>query len=156
MKWIIFSIILVAGLIGFALYIGQPVIIVVIVVVIFALYWGIRGAYYDYHYGESNKKSEHIPLPSDHEKKIMLWSIWMIYDFIFHAVGFLAGCTCSYVLIQRVGGDCHFQKLEIADMVLFIFSVLGLTGHLPQTLYGFVKAFGMLASAAADRLTDKK
>lgn len=133
MKWIVF------GIIG-----------------IFGIYWGFRGAYYDYHYGESNRKSEHLPPPSDREKKLVLWFIWLIYDFIFHVVGFLAGCACLYVLINRISADCHFQNLAFVDLILFIFSVLGLTGHLPQTLYGFVKAFGMLAREAAAKLTDNK
>ncbi len=127
--------------------------------IIGSLYWGIRAVYYDYHYGESNTQSKHIPLPSDRQKNIMFWFIWVPYDFIFHAVGFLAGCWCLYVLINRIEVFCHFRGLGIADMILFIFSVLGLTGHLPQALYGFVKAFGELAKVATKKITaqpDKK
>lgn len=125
--------------------------------IIGSLYWGLRAIYYDYHYGDSNRKSERLPLPSDVENKIIFVFIWAIYDFIFHVVGFLAGCWCFYALIKRVQGYCHFQGLEITDMILFVFSVLGLTGHLPQTLYGFVKAFGELARITADKMrADKK
>ena len=118
-----------------------------------SVYWGIRAVYYDYHYGESNTQSKHVPLPSDSQKNILFWFIWVPYDFIFHAVGFLAGCGCLYGLINRLEVFGGFQGLDIADLFLFIFSVLGLTGHLPQTLYGFVKAFGELARAVTEKIT---
>jgi len=124
-----------------------------------SFYWGIRAVYYDYHYGESNTQSKHIPLPSNRQKHFMFWFIWAPYDFTFHAVGFLAGCWCLYVLAHRNAVPCHFHGLEIADVFLFIFSVLGLTGHLPQALYGFVKAFGELARVVTEKIaapTDNK
>lgn len=122
-------------------------------IIILSFYYGIRAVYYDYHYGESNRTSKRMPLPSDREEKFMFWFIWALYDFIFHSVGFLAGCWCLYVLNKRLEEYCHFQGLDIADMILFIFSVLGLTGHLPQTLYGFVKAFGELARVTTEKIT---
>ena len=79
--------------------------------------------------------------------------IWS-YQFIFNFVGSMAGWACFYALIVRVHA-CYpgMKGFNLGDIVLFIFSVMGLTGHLPQAFYGIVESFGALASAAAKKIS---
>lgn len=72
------------------------------------------------------------------------------YQFNFNFVGSFAGWCCFYVL-----GNRYLNPqigLNSVDLTLFILVLLGLTGHLPQALFGIVKAFAQLGEIAVGRL----
>lgn len=79
---------------------------------------------------------------------------WKSYQFIFNFVGSFAGWFCFYVLLIRTQNNMpRFQTLTIGDIILFVVSLLGLTGHLPQVTYGLVEGFAEIAKKATDKLT---
>lgn len=79
---------------------------------------------------------------------------WKSYQFIFNFTGSFAGWSCFYVLLIKTQNNMPaFKDLGAGDIVLFIASLLGLTGHLPQVTYGFVEGFDEIARKAIGRLT---
>ena len=119
-----------------------------------SIFWGFRGAYLF---------TGRIALKNDPQfGKIENWIIfrilrfllWSIYQFIFNFVGSLAGWGCLYLLTARIqvaAGSYTQLTLSWSDCGLFFFSVLGLTGHLPQALYGLVVSLGNLADIAVKK-----
>ena len=72
------------------------------------------------------------------------------YQFNFNFVGSFAGWCCFYILGNRyLNPDIN---LGSTDLILFFLVLLGLTGHLPQTLFGIVNAFARLGEIAVGRL----
>jgi hypothetical protein len=57
-----------------------------------------------------------------------------VSSFISNFVGSLAGWSCLYVFIKYAS----FKNLRLADFVLLILSIMGLTGLLPQFILGIV------------------
>ena len=45
------------------------------------------------------------------------------------------------------------MNFDLADLVLFIISFLGVTGHLPQSLYGLVESLGRLAGVVVNKIS---
>ena len=79
---------------------------------------------------------------------------WKSYQFIFNFVGSFAGWFCFYVLLIRTQNNMpQFQGFGGVDIALFILSLLGLTGHLPQVIYGIVEGFAEIAKRAIDKLS---
>lgn len=79
---------------------------------------------------------------------------WKTYQFIFNFVGSFAGWFCFYVLLIRVQNNFpDFRSLELGDIFLFVVSLLGLTGHLPQVTYGFIEGFAKLAEKAVEKIS---
>ncbi len=66
----------------------------------------------------------------------------------------MAGWVCFYILFQKVVNLKNLSSFEVGlgNVVLFIFALLGLTGHLPQTIYGFVESFRLIAEEARKRI----
>jgi len=100
--------------------------------IIMSLFWGIRG----------------IILFA---KSRNFW--WKSYQFIFNFVGSFAGWFCFYALLIKAQNNITtFLEFDGSDFILFIISLLGLTGHLPQTLYGFVESFSKIAEKTTEKL----
>ena len=74
------------------------------------------------------------------------------YQFIFNFVGSFAGWCCLYVLIKHTS----FKSLRLADFVLFILSIMGLSGHLPQFIYGIVMSPETMARIMSKKLGIKQ
>ena len=82
---------------------------------------------------------------------------WKCYQFLFNFIGSFAGWSCFYILLIRAKNKLpDFQILTIGDIVLFIFSLLGLTGHLPETIYGFVKGFSEIGNKILSKSLGEK
>lgn len=78
---------------------------------------------------------------------------WKSYQFIFNFVGSFAGWFCFYVLLIRTQNNMpRSQGFAVGDIILFIVSLLGLTGHLPQVTYGFVESFVEITKRAMEKL----
>lgn len=96
---------------------------------IMSLFWGIRSAVLF--------KNQMM-----YERSLLEKFFWKSYEFIFNFVGSFAGWFCFYALLVRTQNNIpHFKDFGGGDIILFIVSLLGLTGHLPQTIYGFVQSF---------------
>ena len=100
--------------------------------IIMSVFWGIRGTIL-------------------FAKSRNFW--WKSYQFIFNFVGSFAGWFCFYaLLIKSQNNITTFRGFGGSDFVLFILSLIGLTGHLPQALYGFVESFSKIAEKATEKL----
>jgi|GEM_PF-2680371 len=78
---------------------------------------------------------------------------WKSYQFIFNFVGSFAGWFCFYALLIRTQNNMpQFRGFNGGDIILFVTSLLGLTGHLPQTIYGFVESFAEIAKKTIEKL----
>lgn len=76
------------------------------------------------------------------------------YQFLFNFIGSMAGWGCLHVLLVRVRTQTDlFGNIGAVDFFLFLFSVIGLTGHLPQTLYGFVVSVGKVGESLVNAAT---
>ena len=76
------------------------------------------------------------------------------YQFISNFFGSFAGWCCLYVLLIRL--QINYPNLDyvnIMDLLLFVFSLLGLTGHLPQLIVGFVGSFSKIIEAVVKKIT---
>lgn len=106
--------------------------------VAFSLFWGFHGSYFF---------AGKISRP-------WVGSILRItYHFVFNFVGSFTGWACLYVLVFRLNGQALWtREFTGGDVTLFLLSFLGLTGHLPQTIYGMVQAVELLAKKAIERL----
>lgn len=81
---------------------------------------------------------------------------WKSYQFIFNFIGSFAGWCCFYALLVRTRNNIpSFQGFTSGDVVLFIISLLGLTGHLPEVTYGLVRGFGELGKKVLEKLYNK-
>jgi len=109
----------------------------------FSLFWGVRGAVLDYsvryqteliiNKGNWNWK--------DTCKIVFLWSS---FQFIFNAIGSLAGWYCTYILLSRFNISVVAYNPSLTDLILFVMAFLGITGLLPQTVYGLVESIKWL------------
>lgn len=77
-----------------------------------------------------------------------------IYQFLFNFFGSFLGWFCVYILLSKFSIITTFNDINIGwdDLILFILSLLGLTGHLPQVTYGLVESFGQLGKALANKI----
>lgn len=73
-----------------------------------------------------------------------------MYEFIFHFAGSMAGWICLMLLI---GIRNDFYKTN-NGIILFILALLGITGHLPQALYGFVRSIGILTEKIVNKISN--
>ena len=122
-----------------------------------SVYWGLHGAYFFTQRGHLNP---HPELFREFEDRVCFrrtrFFFWGIHMFVFNFVGSLAAWACLYILIARiesVGGAYNALAFGWSDLGLFVFAVIGITGHLPQALYGIVTAFGKLAESIANRIS---
>ena len=85
--------------------------------------------------------------------KITVKMLNAVYFLIFHFLGSLIGWIflyCLYVRIKKLFPNV--DQLKLIDILLLLFGFLGITGHLPQTLYGFVLSFGKVAESIANKI----
>jgi hypothetical protein len=75
------------------------------------------------------------------------------YQFNINFISSLAGWCCLYIL----GNRYLAPNIEpgVADLVLFIFVLLGLTCNLPYTLFGIAGVFSELAKAMVKKIEPK-
>ncbi|MBI5591355.1 MAG: hypothetical protein HY881_12820 [Deltaproteobacteria bacterium] len=109
---------------------------------VMSLYWGFRGGWMEYW------KCKQL---MNREPTLFTSFVWITYQFIFNFVGSVMGWCCTYVLIDRIQNNFP-MSLNISDFVLFFISFLGITGHLPQSLYGIVVSIGSLMNAATNKI----
>lgn len=115
------------------------------VALVMSLYWGVRSIILFTHKpgtGGIYYLRDRFP----HLKVFLVGS----YQFIFNFVCSMAGWYCFYVLIVRIDSmRPAFHDLNYIDLFLFIFSLLGMTGHLPQTTIVIMKNMGKLIEKIA-------
>ena len=86
------------------------------------------------------------------ESKRNFW--WKSYAFIFNFVGSFFGWGCFYVLLIRIQNSMPtFKDFSGGDIVLFVLSLLGLTGHLPQAIYGLVEDLAEIVKKITAKVT---
>ena len=106
----------------------------ILVALINSVVWGIYGA------------RLFAPKNSNRFNQILL----IFYQFVFNFIGSFAGWCCFHVLTVRL--KAPYSQMSGADLFLGALAVLGLTGHLPQSIFGFVISVQKLGEAVADRL----
>lgn len=108
---------------------------------LFSAFYGIRANFVDnIEYDGQYKKTANI--------------INSIYIFIFHFLGSAIGWLLIYCLAIRIKSIWpNMNQLEWLDIILLLFGFLGITGHLPQTLYGFVSSFGKIAESITAKIS---
>lgn len=116
-----------------------------------SLYWGLRSAYFF--------TTDPITRIDERKQKMFFlrrrWprlGTFLIasYQFMFNFIGSFAGWFCLYVLIIRVESKMpSFHGFNIGDVILFMFSLTGITGHFPKLILGFAesssKAFDLIS-----------
>lgn len=111
-----------------------------------SLFWGIRSAFLYARRPHYGTLAEHFIS----ENKYLGWGYFFMasYQFLFNFIGSMAGWFCFHMLLMRLRPqEGMLLVLSAADFFLFLFAVIGLTGHLPQTLYGFVVSVGNIGDA---------
>lgn len=109
--------------------------------IVMSIFWGIRGVFL---FGRKPSWRNRL--------------FWSTYQFIFNSVASMAGWCCLYALAVRAHARLpELRGFNFGDILLFIFSLLGLTGHIPQIFYGFVISFEKLGEAVTKKIvnTDK-
>ncbi|MCX5778765.1 MAG: hypothetical protein NTU66_06090 [Elusimicrobia bacterium] len=74
----------------------------------------------------------------------------IFYQFNFNFIGSFAGWCCFHILTVRL--KAPYAQMAGTDLLLGALTVLGLTGHLPESIYGLVISVKKLGEAVADRL----
>ena len=78
---------------------------------------------------------------------------WKSYQFIFNFVGSFAGWVCFYALLIRFKNNMPTCRgFTGGDIILFVISLLALTGHLPQVIYGVIQSLDKIAKAAIEKI----
>lgn len=126
-----------------------------ILAIILSFYWGIRGAVMNFYerqlYFKENWSTKKEPQAQILMSKTYIILIWSTYSFIFNFVGSLFGWFSLYLLICKINNDIY-RSFGTGDLFLFFFALLGLTGHLPQALYGIVESLSKLAEIVITKL----
>jgi len=100
-----------------------------------SLFWGIRAIYFVL-----------IKQLKDEADKIAMYPrtsfvlVHVVYQFLFNFIGSFAGWFCFYILLVKAYSS--LLSFTSSNLILFLISLLGLTGHIPQTLYGLVVSIG--------------
>ncbi len=121
--------------------------------IVFSIYWGTRSAWLF----TTDALQETDAAKYSFRKKYRSVNKFFMgsYQFVLNAVGSFAGWFCFHALLIRVRDMLpHLRGFSWGDAVLFVLALLGLTGHLPQVVVGFVGSFGKLGEALARKLTD--
>ncbi len=122
--------------------------------IVFSLYWGIRSVIL-FTTDSLSRVDEQKQKLYFLRRKFPGIGTFLIgsYQFIFNFVGSFAGWVCFYVLLVRIQarslGSLDFTG---GDVLLFFVSLLGLSGHLPQILYGLVESVGELGNKAIEKM----
>lgn len=108
--------------------------------ILFSAFYGVRANFVD-------------PIGYDGRYKKTVKILNAVYSFIFHFLGSFVGWFLLYCLSVRINSlSTNMNQLESIDILLLLFGFLGITGHLPQTLYGLVSSFGKVAESIANRI----
>jgi hypothetical protein len=118
-----------------------------------SLFYGIRGAFLWYTLPFPVLANAPTDVKEKH-KKIFRYVFDLPYQFIFNFAGALAGWCCLYVLITHILEELpKLRGFTTGDVILFIVALIGTTGHLPQTVYGFVQSFNLIVETVTKRIT---
>jgi hypothetical protein len=115
-----------------------------------SFFWGFRGVFF---FGLDTLEGCG---PSAFRKRHPRWERFFqgSYQFVFNGVGSFAGWLCLYALAvhvrPRLPGLTGFGW---GDVLLFVFALVGLTGHLPQAVVGFLRIFEKIGEKVASKLT---
>jgi len=123
--------------------------------ILFSLFWGVRSVYFFTTNPAKNLTGEQSSrFPFLRICPCLGGFFIASYQFVFNFVGSFAGWCCLYVLLVRIEAQT-IEKINFSggDVLLFIGSLLGITGHLPQALLGFVESFSKIAEKATDKLS---
>lgn len=113
----------------------------IIMAIILSIFYGIRATFVD-----------RIKYNGGHKRTASFFNF--TYVFIFHFLGSALGWLLLSALIMRIYPIYpDMNKLQLLDLVLLLFGYLGVTGHIPQTLYGFVTSFGKIAESITNKIT---
>ena len=115
-----------------------------------SLFWGARGVFF---FGfDTLADLKDGAFRKEHPK----WERFFqgSYQFIFNVVGSFAGWLCLYALAVRVRPRLpELTGFGWGDVLLFVFALVGLTGHLPQAVVGFLRIFEKIGEKVANKLT---
>ncbi|OGL45915.1 MAG: hypothetical protein A2161_02065 [Candidatus Schekmanbacteria bacterium RBG_13_48_7] len=93
-----------------------------------------------YFFTPNTSETENYYIQKKYSKYFMFFSGG--YEFVFNFVGSTMGWSCFYILIKRIDNTLlNMNNLSSSDFLLFIFFLLSLTGHLPQTILGIIDSF---------------
>jgi len=114
-----------------------------------SIYWGLR-ALILYSTDLKERIGEEKQRLYFLRKSGKFWGILLVggYQFIFNFVGSFAGWCCLYVFIKHAS----FANLKLADFVLLILGIMGLSGHLPQFISGIVMSPETMARIISEKL----
>ena len=76
--------------------------------------------------------------PEEHKR------LWYVHQFWFNLVGSLTGCGAGYCLWRKME-TCHTPVVGTTEILLMVVAILGITGHLPLTVYGIAASIGGVA-----------
>ncbi len=109
---------------------------------LFSIFYGIRANFVDT-----------IEYDGKYSKTAKIFN--SIYIFIFHFLGSFTGWVLLYGLVLRLESlyPSSMNQLKLVDFLLLLFAFLGLTGHLPQSMYGLVLSFSKLVESMVKKLT---
>ncbi len=108
--------------------------------ILFSVFFGVRANYVD----KIKYKGEH-PCIAEY--------LNAVYNFIFHFLGSFTGWVLLYVLVLRIKPlyPDEMNQIGLMDVLLLLITFIGITGHLPQSTYGFVSSFKNLADSFAKK-----
>ncbi len=115
-----------------------------------SLFWGVRGIFF---FGLDTLEA---PGVSEFRERHPRWERFFqsSYQFLFNGVGSFAGWLCLYALAVRIRPRLSgLTGVGWGDVVLFVFALVGLTGHLPQAAVGFLRIFEKIGEKVASKLT---
>jgi len=110
--------------------------IVIVVGFIFSVFYGVRAYFEDGYYKEKRK---------------CIRNLNKIYVFVFHFLGSVIGWSFLWILFKDIDSLTQIEK-SLENLILLIFGYLGVIGHIPQTLYGFVTSFGEITKLATNKI----
>lgn len=75
------------------------------------------------------------------------------HTILFNISGSAAGWVLLWAGLYRATRSPNLSELGWIDLLLFLLSFIGITGHLPMTAHGLVKSVGRLADAAEKKIS---
>jgi len=121
-----------------------------ILTMIMSVFWGFRGAYIDYR----SRSNGYVLNNNDNPPLIVKAGfviLWSTYQFILNFTGSLAGWCCLYILVMKIQPN-FLQNFGLNDFFLFFISFMGITGLLPQSIYGIVCSLEKLTGGITAKL----
>lgn len=118
--------------------------------VVMSIFWGVRGVFLF-----ATDTAQALEPTSFRKRHPNLERFFQgTYQFIFNGVGSFAGWFYLYALAARVRSRLpSMTGFSWGDLLLFMFALLGLTGHLPQAVVGFLRVFERIGEKVAQKIT---